>query len=71
MPGITLADAEARLAEYQTAETAVLASQSYSIAGRAVTRANLNEIRDGISFWDAKVKRLTRGGIRMRGATPV
>jgi hypothetical protein len=58
MAGITLAQAEAKLAEYMAAETAVLSGQSYSIAGRQLTRANLAEIREGLLFWNAQVVQL-------------
>ena len=68
--GITLATAEAQLASWISADTACAAGQAYSIAGRALTRANAAEIRNNITYWDSMVKRLTRGGIRVRGATP-
>lgn len=71
MAGITQAQAEARLTAYMAAEQAVLSNQSYSIGGRAMTRANLREIRDGITYWEVKVKKLTNGGFKMRFATPV
>ncbi len=71
MAGITLAQAEAQLSSYLTAETAVLNNQSYTIEGRSMTRADLGEIRQGIKFWDTEVKRLSRGGLRVRGVTPV
>lgn len=58
MAGITLAQAEAQLAAYLTAETKVLGSQRYELAGRMLTRADLQEIRAGIQYWDAKVKNL-------------
>lgn len=70
MAGITQEQAETRLTEYMTAEQTVLSNQSYTIAGRTLTRANLREIRDGITFWETKVKRLTRGGLKMRFGTP-
>lgn len=70
MAGITLAQAEARLAEYLTAEERVLAGQSYSIGQRSLTRADLGEIQNGISIWDARVQRLNRGGIRVAAVTP-
>ena len=38
----------ARLREYLRAESAVLRGQAYSVAGRALTRANLAEIRKAI-----------------------
>ena len=71
MAGITLADAEAKLALWMDAEDKVAAGQSYSIAGRSLTRANLAEIGERIDRWDGQVKRLTRGGIQVRGLTPV
>ncbi|HRG71350.1 MAG: hypothetical protein JNN18_09505 [Rubrivivax sp.] len=70
MAGITLAQAEAKLALYLEAETAVLAKQSYTIAGRSLTYADLGEIRAGIQAWDARCKQLeveaTTGGSRLR-----
>lgn len=71
MAGITLAQAEARLADYLTAEERVLAGQSYTINGRSMTRANLKEIQDGITVWDNRVKQLDRGGKRITQITPV
>jgi hypothetical protein len=72
MPGITLIQAEEQLAAWLAASTATATGQSYSIAGRSLTRANANEIRDQIKFWDNQVKRLSGGGgIRMSRAVPV
>jgi hypothetical protein len=68
--GITLAQANAQLTSWLAADTKVATGQSYSISGRSLTRANAKEIRDNITFWDNHVKHLTRGGIRVRGATP-
>jgi hypothetical protein len=59
MAGITLAQAETQLALYLAAEAKVLAGQSYEIAGRRLTRANLVEIQTGITTWDARVKSLS------------
>lgn len=70
MAGITLATAEAKLAEYLAAETAVLSGQSYSIAGRSLTRADLQFIQTGITQWDARVKKLDRGGNRVWNGVP-
>ena len=71
MAGITLAQAEAKLTTWMTAEDKVARGQSYTINGTSMTRANLNEIRETIDYWDGKVKSLTRGGIRVRGITKV
>ncbi len=59
MTGITLAQAEAQLAAYLEAETKVLSGQSYELAGRRLTRANLKEIHDGVETWDRRVKELS------------
>ena len=71
MAGITLAQAEAQLALWLAADAAVASGQSYTIGGRSLTRANAREIRENIDFWDARVQKLTRGGMSIKGATPV
>lgn len=58
MAGITLAQAEAQLAAYLAAETAVLSGQSYEIAGRRLTRADLEAIQAGIKAWDERAAAL-------------
>lgn len=70
MAGITLAQAEAKLAEWLAADTAVASGQSYSIGGRSLSRANAAEIAANIDRWDARCRKLSRGGIRVRGGTP-
>jgi hypothetical protein len=72
MAGITLVQAEAQLTAWIAASTAVASGQSYSIAGRSITRADAKEIRESITYWDTQVKRLSRGGgIGVKFATPV
>ena len=69
MAGITLAQAQAQLDAYIAAETAVLGNQSYEIAGRKLTRANLQEIQTGITIWDSRARALqgrTNGRSRSR-----
>ncbi len=69
MSGITLAQAQAQLAAYMAAELAVLGGQSYEIAGRKLTRADLIAIQAGIKSWNAQVMTLTnqaRGRSRSR-----
>ena len=70
MAGITITQAEAQLATWLAADTAVATGQAYAIGGRSLTRANAREIRENIVFWDKQVKRLTRGGIKVTGGTP-
>lgn len=73
MPAITLAQAEAQLALYLAAEEKVLTGQSYEIAGRKLTRANLAEIQRGVEIWQGRVVTLTnksRGRSRARTVVP-
>ena len=58
MPVVTLTQANATLQAYILAERKVLAGQSYSIGDRALTRADLKEIREGIEYWNKQVSML-------------
>lgn len=49
-----LAKIKMRLDQYYEAEMAVLSSQSYSIGGRSLTRANLGEIQTMIDTLEKK-----------------
>lgn len=71
MAAITLAQAEQHLSEWMAADSAVATGQSYTIGGRSLNRANAREIRENITYWDVMVRKLTRGGIKIKGATPV
>jgi hypothetical protein len=71
MAGLTVAQAEAQLAAYLAAETAVLSGQSYEINGRRLTRADLTAIQAGIKLWNQRAQTLTRGGLTLKGATPI
>jgi len=62
MAGITLAQAEAKLAIWLDAEDKVAAGQSYSIGGRSLTRADLKMIGERVTYWDRKVKELSAVG---------
>lgn len=73
MAGITLAQAEAQLAAYLAAETAVLSGQSYEIANRRLTRADLATIQEGIKIWSTRVDTLSASSIgtgRVRTIVP-
>lgn len=48
------------LDEYLKAETAVLSSQSYTIGGRTLSRANLAEIQKGVELWSERLNSATR-----------
>lgn len=71
MAGITAAQAQTQLEAYLAAEAAVLAGQSYELNGRKLTRADLAAIQTGITIWNQRAKSLSRGGIRVIGATPI
>lgn len=70
MAGITLAQAEQHLTDWLAADSTVATGQSYTIGGRTLTRANAREIRENITYWDQYVRKLSRGGIKIIGATP-
>jgi hypothetical protein len=59
MAGITLAQAEAKLAEYLAAETKILNGQRVEIDGQALWRAQIQFVQTGIALWDARVKALS------------
>lgn len=77
MAGITLADAEAQLAVWIAASTAVAAKQSYTIAGaggasRTLTLVDAKEIRENVKFWNDMARSLApAGGIRIFAGVPV
>lgn len=56
------------LNEHLAALSAVLKSQSYSIGGRSLSRANMKEIQEGITYWqgmyEAALALEARGGRR-------
>ena len=59
MAGITLLQAQTQLDAYLAAETAVLTGQSYEIAGRKLTRADLDSIQKGIELWNGRLVMLS------------
>lgn len=73
MAGITQAQAEAKLAEYLAAESAVLSGQAVTLGDRSLRLADLAEIRAGVRYWDERVKTLsaaTAGRGRSRVVAP-
>lgn len=66
MAGITLKIAEKHLNAWLEAELQVTTNQSYTIGSRSLTRADLSDIREQITFWEGKVAQLKnhqqRGG---------
>ena len=55
MAGIKLEKAQKHLDAWLEAELTVTTGQSYTIGSRALTRANLTEIRNAIDYWNKKV----------------
>lgn len=70
MAGLTLAQAEAQLSLWIAASAAVAASQSYTIEGRSLTRANAGEIRQQIEFWDRMCRKLDPSRSRIKYISP-
>jgi len=69
MAGITLAQAQERLTAWLEADAAVARNQSYSINNRSLTRADAEQIRENIDYWQGKVDKLKAspgGGARVR-----
>lgn len=66
MPGITLAQAEAKLALWLEAEDRIASGQSYTIGERTLQRADLDAVRKSITFWDGQVKALSNSGAGLR-----
>jgi len=72
MAGITLEQAEARLAKYLEAEEKILLGQAVEIDGVKKTRADLAAIQKGIALWEGRVARLSRtGGVKVREVIPI
>ena len=65
MAGITLEQAQAKLALWLAADDAVSRDQEHWIEGRRVTRADARTIRQNIDFWDRKVKALSGSSRRV------
>lgn len=71
MAGIDQATAQAQLDAFIAASLAISRGQAYQIGTRSFRRADLKEVQDSIVFWDNKVQKLARGGIRIRRAIPL
>ena len=59
-----------QLEAVQTAITAVLTGQSYAIADRSLTRADLATLQDREQYLRRMVERESRGGIRVDQIIP-
>ena len=72
MAGITLEIANKNLEIWIKAEEEVACNQSYKIGSRELTRANLKEIGERITYWNNKVISLSKanGKNRVRRIVP-
>lgn len=70
MAGLTLVQAEAKLALYLDAEEKILAGQEIAINGRDLKRADLKAVQEGIALWDGRVQQKSRGGMRSVSVAP-
>lgn len=72
MAWVTIEEAKENLRMWLDAEKAVATGQSYRIGTRSLTRANLSDIVERISFWRAEIARLEEGrcGARVMRAVP-
>jgi len=75
MSTITAAQAQAKLDAAMAAYDKALESSSYSVSdgemSRSQSRQSLAELQQAVQYWEKRVSRLTRGGVRVVGATPV
>jgi len=68
---ISLAQAQAALANWINADTAISSNQEYSIDGRTIKRADLAEVRNQINYWSRVESQLLRqqvGGTKISTA---
>ncbi len=66
MPQYTIEVAQEHLNAWLAAEMAISTGQSYTIANRSLTRANLTEVMQQIRYWQQQVEIITNGGRRSR-----
>jgi hypothetical protein len=70
MSGITLTQAEAHLSDALSALTKAREATRYKTGGGNEVERDLKQLREEVKYWDSMVKRLSRGGLRIRGGTP-
>lgn len=69
MAGITLEQADAKLALWLAADDAVSKGQSHTIGNRSFTDVDADEIRRNIDYWDKKCRELANAGGTAGGPT--
>lgn len=58
MARYTLAEAQQHLDAWKAAELALATGQSYSIAGRSLTRVNLADVMQQIRYWQKQIEEI-------------
>ncbi|WP_211746431.1 DUF6148 family protein [Paenibacillus sp. Marseille-Q4541] len=71
MPKITLEEARENYDLWRNAEKALAGGQSYSIAGRSLTRIGMSTILERVRYWGRIVDDLENPGRRRRSKTRV
>lgn len=62
MVGITVEIAREKLNTWLEAEEALATSQSYTMGTMSLTRADLKQVRENITYWNDMVTKLERAG---------
>lgn len=73
MAGLTLAQAEARLASWLRADEALETGQTIKINNRLLTKTDAAEVRNNIDYWQKKCQELSQtetGRGRTRTVSP-
>jgi hypothetical protein len=73
MAGLTLAQAEARLAGWLDVDTQLQAGQTVKFNERLLTRADAEQVRNNIDYWQKKCQELSQaetGRGRSRTVSP-
>jgi hypothetical protein len=70
MAGITLIQAEAKLAHYLSIEDSLGANAEVTIDGTTYKRHNLKDISAMVTLWNERVIKLTPGSTRVRQVIP-
>lgn len=66
---MTIEQAKQHLQAWLDADLALSTGKEYTIGSRRLTRANVGEVKDRISYWSREVARL-EGGTRVRRVIP-
>ena len=64
MAGIDITTARTHLAAWLEAELQLTTNQSYTIGSRSLTRANLGEVKQQITFWQNQIAKLENEAAR-------